>query len=84
MYLLVMLHLQLAQNKPYFDQDFSFICSKASKKSHALGRIASFMSFEKSRTLLKAFTEPQFDCCPLIAVFDLRKMNNKIAFMKER
>ena len=34
-----------------FDQHVSFICTKASKKLHALGRIATFMSFEKRRTL---------------------------------
>ena len=63
MYLLVILHLQLAQKKPYleswlnqlsFDQHVSSMYSKASKKLLALGRIASFMSFEKRRVLLKA------------------------------
>ena len=38
-----------------FDQHVSSICSKASKKSHALGCIASFMSFEKRKTLIQAF-----------------------------
>ena len=32
-----------------FDQHFPSICSKASKKLHALGDIASFMSFEKRK-----------------------------------
>ena len=35
-----------------FDQHVSSICSKASKKLHVLGRIASFMSFEKRRALM--------------------------------
>ena len=46
-----------------FDQHISFICSKASKKLHALRRIVSFMSFEKLRKLIKAFIECQFNHC---------------------
>ena len=44
-----------------FDQHISSICSKASKKLHALGRTDSFMSFNKRRTLMKAFIEYQFN-----------------------
>ena len=66
-----------------FDQHISSI-SKASKKLHALGRIATFMSFNKSRTLLKAFIESQFSYCPLIWVFHSRTMNNKINRIHER
>ena len=85
MYLLVMLQLQLAQNKAYFDQHFSSVCSKGSKKSHALGRIASFKRrTEKRRTLMKAFTEPQFICCPLIWMFHSRKMNKKFHRIHQR
>ena len=59
-----------------FDQHVSSICSKASKNLHGLKNIATFISFEKSRTLLKAFTESQFNC-PLIWMFHSRIMNNK-------
>ena len=44
-----------------FDQHISSVCSKVSKKLHALGRIATFMSFNKRRTLMKAFIESQFN-----------------------
>ena len=67
-----------------FDQHISSICSKASKKLHALGRIASFMSFEKRITLMKAFIESQFNYCPLIWMFHLRAMNKKIISIHER
>ena len=67
-----------------FDQHVSSICSKASKKLHALGRIASFMSFEKRRTLMKAFIESQFNYCPLIWMFHFRTMNKKIIRIHER
>ena len=62
-----------------FDQHISSICSsKASQKLHALGRIATFMSFNKRRTRMKAFIESQFNYCPLISMFHSRTMNNKM------
>ena len=67
-----------------FDQHVSSICSKASKKLLALGRIATFMSFKKRRTLLKAFTESQFNYCPLIWMFHSRITNRKINRIHER
>ena len=86
-----MLHLKLAQKKPKlddselsFDQHVSSICSKASKKLHVLGRIATFMSFKKRRTLIKAFIESQFNYCPLIWMFHSRIMNNKINRINEK
>ena len=39
------------------DQHLSSICSKASKKLHALGRISGYMYFEKRRILMKVFIE---------------------------
>ena len=68
-----------------FDQHISSICSKASKKLHALGCIATFMSFSKRRALMKLFIESQVNYCPLILMLRSRTMNNKInRFMKER
>ena len=67
-----------------FDQHVPFICSKDSKKLHALGRIATFMSFKKRRTLMKPFIESQFNYCPLIWMFRSRIMNKKINRIHER
>ena len=67
-----------------FDQHISSICSKASKKLHALGRIATFMPFNKRRTLMKRFIESQFNYCPLIWMFHSRTMNNKTNTIHER
>ena len=67
-----------------FDQHICSICSKASKKLHALGRIATFMSLNKRRTLMKAFIESQFNFCPLIWMFHSRTMNNKVNRIHER
>ena len=67
-----------------FDQYISSICSKASKKLNALGHIATFMFFNKHRTLMKAFIESQLSYCPLIWMFHSRTMNNKINRIHER
>ena len=67
-----------------FDPHITSISSKASQKLHALGRIATFMSFNKHRTLMKAFFEFQFNYCPLIWMFHSRTMNNKINRIHER
>ena len=67
-----------------FDQHISFISSKASKKLHAPGRIATLMSLKKYRTLMKAFIESQFNYCPIIWMFHSRIMNNKINRIHKR
>ena len=64
-----------------FDKHVSSICSKVSKKLHALGRIASF---KKLRTLIKAFIGSQFIYRPLIWMFHSKTMNNKINRIHER
>ena len=66
-----------------FEQHISSIYSKASQKLHALGRIATFTSFNKRRTLIKALIEPQFNYCPLIWMCYSRTMNNKINRINE-
>ena len=67
-----------------FDKHVSSYCSKASKKLHAVVRIATFMSFKKCRLLMKVFIESQFIYCPLIWLFHSRMMNNKINRIHER
>ena len=74
----------LTDSKLSFDQHVSPISSKASKKLHAVGRIATFMSFRKHRTLMKTFIESQFNYCPLISIFYSRIMNKKINRLHER
>ena len=67
-----------------FNQYISSICSKAGQKLHALRRIATFMSFNKRRTLMKTLIESQFNHCPLIWMFHSRAMNNKINRIHEK
>ena len=47
-----------------FDHHISSICTKANKKIHTPGHIATFMPFNKLRALMKAFIESQFDYFP--------------------
>ena len=67
-----------------FENHTTVTCLKVSKKINALCRISSFMSLEKRRTLMKAFIESQFNCCPLTWMFHSRTLNNKINGIHER
>ena len=49
-----------------FENHLSPICNKVSKKINALPRIASYMSIENRRIVIKTFIESQFNYCPLI------------------
>ena len=52
--------------------------------NNALCRIASSMSLEKRRTLIKAFIKSQFNYCLLIWMLHSRTLNNKINSIGER
>ena len=56
----------------------SRICNKASQEIHVLSRIASHMSLNKRRLLMKTFVESQFNYCLLIWMFHSRRLSNKI------
>ena len=62
----------------------SSIFSKASNKLHALERIATFISFNKRRTVMQAFTKSWFNYSPLVWMFHSRTMTNKINRIHER
>ena len=67
-----------------FENHITEICLKICKKINALGRISSFMSLEKRRTLMIVFIESQFNYCPLIWMFHSRTLNHKINRIHER
>ena len=67
-----------------FENHPSAICNKVSRKINAFGRIANSMSLEKRRTVTKTFIESQFNYYPLISMFYLRAINNKINHLLER
>ena len=59
-------------NNLNFDYHVSQLCKKASRKLHALARIAKYMNINKQRMLMKAFVSLQFFYCPLICMFQSR------------
>ena len=72
------------------DRDLKFykrilkLCSKANQELSALSRMAKLLSFNKRRTLFKAFVESQFKYCPIVWMFHSRRANNKINRIHER
>ena len=66
-----------------FDKYVLKFCIKANQKLSALSRMASFLSFNKGRTLFKAFVESQFKYCPIVWMFDSRRTNHKINRLHE-
>ena len=71
-------------NKLDFNEHVSLICSKVSKKLHALARISPFISTVNMRKIMKAFLESQFGYCPLVWMFHNRTLNTRINRLHER
>ena len=67
-----------------FDKHVLKLCSKANQKLSALSRMANLLSFNKRRTLFKAFVESQFKYCPIVWMFHCQCTNNKINRLHER
>ena len=69
------------------DRDLKYVlklCSKANQKLSALSRIAKLLSFNKRRTLFKAFVESQFKYRLMVWMFHIRRTNSKINRLHER
>ena len=64
-------------NNLNFDYHVNQLCKKASKKRHALARIAEYMDINKRRMVMKAFVSSQFSNCPVIMIYS-RKMEHRI------
>ena len=54
------------------------LCFKGSKRLNAPCCISSFVSLEKRKTLMKAFTETEFNYCLLLWMLHPERLNNKI------
>lgn len=67
-----------------FDSHVQNICTKVSQKLSALYRIATYMSLNKRRIVLKSFITSNFNYCPLVWMFHSRKLNNTINRLHER
>ena len=71
-------------HKPSFDDHISELCKKASRKIHALSRVASYMNISKRRILMNAFFKSQFSYYPLVWMCRTRANNGKINRLHER
>ena len=71
-------------SKVSFDDHIRNLYRKTSQKLHALTRVASYMSFDKKRILLKTFITSQFSYCPLVWMCHSRVLNNRINNLHER
>ena len=67
-----------------FDDHITILCLKKSQKFHALSMVASYMSFDKKRILLKTFITSQFNYCPLVWMCHSRGLNSRINNLLER
>ena len=67
-----------------FDTHVANICSRVSKKLHALARISQYMSIHKRRMTMKAFIASEFGYCPLVWMFRSRKLNSRVNKLHER
>ena len=71
-------------HKLSFDDHISELCKKASRKIHALSRVASHMKISKRRILMNAFFKSQFSYFPLVWMCHSRANNGKINRLHER
>ena len=71
-------------HKLTFEDHVSSICCKAAQKLHALARVSHFMTAPQRRSIMKAFINSQFGYCPLVWMFQSRKLNNRINNLHER
>ena len=71
-------------NNLNFDYNVNQVCKKASKKLHALARIAKYMDIKKWRMHMKTFVLSQFSYCPQIWMFHCIKMKHMINSIHKR
>ena len=71
-------------NKLTLNKHMSKICRKASKKLHALMRVAKYMTESQRKTVLSSFIYSQFQYCPLIWFFHNREFHHRINKIHER
>ena len=68
----------MINNRLTFESHAENLCKKAGQKLHALARIANYMDISKKRSIMNAFILSQFSYCPLIWMFQERKLNHRI------
>ena len=71
-------------NKLTFEEHVEGLCKKASQKISALGRISFFMRFERRKRTVYSFIPSHFLFCPLVWMFQSRRLNNCINYIHEK
>ena len=71
-------------NKLTFNKHMSRLCMKASKKLHALIRVANYMTEAQRMKVMNSFIYSQFQYCPLVWIFHSREFNIRINKIHER
>ena len=67
-----------------FDDHVASLCKKASQKLNGLTRVVQYMNRAQRRSIMKAFICSQFGYCPLVWMFNSRKINNRVKSLHER
>ena len=71
-------------NKLTFKLHVEELCTKASKKLHALARVSNYMTLKQRKLIMYSFISSHFGYCPLVWMFHSRILNNKINRIHER
>ena len=71
-------------HKLSFDDHISKLCKKASRKIHALSRVASYINISKRSIFINAFFKSHFSYCPLVWMCHSRDHNGRINRLHER
>ena len=80
----IKLHGVSIDNELKFEKHVLNIIKKANSKLSTLSRMTKFMTFQKKRTLYKAFAKSQFKYCPQTWMLHGHKTNYKINRLQER
>ena len=67
-----------------FSKHVSSMCMKTSQKLNAVSRIAACTTFDQRRLILKSFITLHFSYCPIVWMFQSRKLNERINHIHER
>ena len=65
-------------NKLTFTPHVTNMCTKASQKLHALGRVSGYMNLKQRKIIMNSFILSQFGYCPLVWMFHSRELNTRI------
>ena len=65
-------------SKLTFNKHIRTVCKEASNKLRTFSRVTRYMAIEKKRIIISSFCDSQFNCCPLVWMFQSRKNNTNI------